>query len=203
MSATRPRRSTRIRPRIGSGWPRAWPGWHHRSARSRALCPADRPTRDALFSSGSPRAEPEQRDAARLELVALAPVAGDGARGARGARGPRRAAGASAQSADASAGRCWREPRRCSPDRLEDAAAALEAPALDADPESRCGGRRSLRRVRTGRRARASSPGRETVLAGYPPALQVRLGLPAAQAASEAGDHELAGEVLERSRSST
>jgi hypothetical protein len=35
------------------------------------------------------------------------------------------------------------------------------------------------------------------MLASYPPALQVRLGLPAAQAASEAGAHDLARQVLE------
>ena len=94
-------------------------------------------------------------------------------------------------------GRCWRVPRRCLTDRLEDAAAALEAPALDDDPEVALW-RAALAAAREDWPAGARELARaRTVLAGYPAALQVRLGLPAAQAASEAGDHELAGEVLE------
>ena len=81
-------------------------------------------------------------------------------------------------------------------EQLDDAATALDDPALDADPEVALW-RAALAAAREDwpRGARELERAR-SVLAGYPPALQLRLGLPAAQAASEAGAHELAAHVL-------
>lgn len=81
-------------------------------------------------------------------------------------------------------------------DQLDDAAAVLEDPALDADAEVALW-RAALAAAREDwpRGARELERAR-TILAHYPPALQLRLGLPAAQAASEAGNHELAAHVL-------
>ena len=194
MSATRPRRSTKIRPRIGSGRPPACPrtAFPERSVWRTFQAGSD-PRQVAARIAGG-RAGAAGHRAPRAGPLAL--VAGDGARGARGARGPRRAAGGVAQTADGSprqllAGAAarsatgWRMPRRSWRRRADDdPEIALWRAALAAAREDWPAGAREL--------ARAWS-----VLAGYPAALQVRLGLPAAQAASEAGDHGLAGEVLE------
>ena len=79
---------------------------------------------------------------------------------------------------------------------LDDAAAVLEDPALDADVEVALW-RAALAAAREDWPRGARELDRAKVmLTHYPAALQLRLGLPAAQAAIEAGNHDLAAPVL-------
>jgi len=141
------------------------------------------------------QAPPAERPFARLELArwflarAMAPearavldVLGEAERGPAGGhqRTRQRLAGAAALLMD----------------QLDDAAAALEDPALDRDAEVALW-RAALAAAREDWPRGAGELDRaRTILAHYPPALQLRLGLPAAQAAIEAGDHDLAADVL-------
>ncbi len=81
-------------------------------------------------------------------------------------------------------------------DRPDQAAAALEAPVLDGDPEAAL-----WRAVLAGARADWSLAAEElarsgTTLADYPRPLQLRLGLPAARIALEAGNRDAADRLL-------
>ena len=82
--------------------------------------------------------------------------------------------------------------------RLGAAAAGLEARALDADPEAALW-RAALAAARADWPAAARELERSgATLDGYPPRLQLRLGLPAARGAIEAGNDDLAKLVLAR-----
>jgi hypothetical protein len=151
------------------------------------------PARDALQKRIAQAAAPDERHAARLELArwllsrALAPealavlaVLNDDA---TATVHPDRQllAGAAALLSG----------------RLDHAAGVLAAPALDDDPEVALW-RAALAAAREEWPQAARELARaKPILAGYPAALQVRLGLPAVRAASEAGAHDLARQVLD------
>ena len=82
--------------------------------------------------------------------------------------------------------------------RLLKAEQALDAPALNSDPEVALW-RAAIAAARNDWKAAATELGRsENTLMSYPPPLQLRLGLPAAMIALEAGDPDYAFEILER-----